>query len=364
MLSKVILCVLIVALLANFTWWSWKNHTLPSSIQRTIAIQRLSPQQRLLCSVLHSSMNRARKYFLYSVKQSYLDVNNTTPPIQVDLYILVHFLMYQDVIKFTGDSGEELFLRKKIMDYFSSTFGQDIWEREGCVLVKLLTGMEKSYAPFRQMKPMMDYYAKFIHSHWKNDGVGECFSGNIRRSYGPLNLVPECSPVTNELDAKLAYFKSITRFSRHNPLMNIQSPSLELEPSGAMIGWADILPEMYVIRGWQEQKNGVIKQERYEIARKRVVQAVNKLNVTRVIKTGLNMDILLYAYLRANRKVDIPSSQMLKKLLSVQKQNGSFPSPFDFGPTHPNKKHNIDASPTYFALLAMNEYSNLMECPE
>jgi hypothetical protein len=327
-----------------------------------------------------------RTFFAQSVINSLKQVKASDKPTQVDLYILIHYLMYEaelglapvvQELSHQGNTQEnkqknkDTQTRDAILDYLTNSYQSDVWRTEGCMSVKFLSGLSLQGISAKNIDPLAQTYRQFIHSQWGDKGIGECFSSNIVRTYG--EFTPPCSDVTLELMAKMAYLKTITtRASQETndrplkALASIQLPGLNDTPQTAISSWFGALPELWIIRTWQvQQEMGAsqkdtfqIEERRYQDARKRIRVAYDDALNSLSSQEAIYASVVLYTKLLSHNSIDRHDVEYLSQLLTLQQHDGRFPSSFN---EIRYKGHNIDATPSYFALLALQQYQNKLK---
>ncbi len=300
---------------------------------------------------IESAMSRGRHYFMESVSGAYGRVMKTGKPIQVDLYILAHYLQYQKQLGFAPDWNQ------RIRDYFLNSFGQGIWEDEGCMSVKVLIGFWEHQVDPDKIKPLTTYYADFIAKEWGAKGVGECFSNKVVRTYGRGFSEPYCTGPTRELDAKVAYYQNLVRDRSDNPLLKVLFPQInETRLHNYADAWQEIIPEVWLMMTYYQPGQTQVSRERFEIGSDKVKRTLKRIHDDQEFRefhkvSTFEITLLLYAYLLSGQQPDAVFDSLFNEVLASQRADGSFPSRWG-----KIKDHNIEATPTYFALLLMDKY--------
>ena len=297
----------------------------------------------------------AREYFFNSVQEALPRVQASAAPIQVDLYILVHYLMYQDMLQFSAAPHTNEW-KEKISNYFISTLGKKIWEPEGCLAVKVMIGLFRSSTDLKTRRKLEQYYRDLVFEKWGETGVGECFSSRIERTYG--QGTPECSGVSEELNLKVAYYQHLVREERDNPMHDIVTPTMNSYKPEEVNGWWSAVPEMWVQALANLPGQEKISARRRQLSARAVRRAVNTFLLEKAAHNGTFTALLLYSYLLTDAPSKSKADPILRKLLSLQQPDGSFPG-IGMGLRSVARTHNLRATPTYFALLALERYSQL-----
>jgi hypothetical protein len=300
-------------------------------------------------------MGPARAFFMKSVEEAYERLQHDRP-IQADLYIVVHFLVHQDLLQFESDPKKAAQWREKIVAYFLSTSGKDVWEAEGCLTIKLLMGFRMSKVPISKWLPIARSYRSFIREHWGKDGVGECYSPKVIRTYGsnpPGNASVGCGPVTDELVTKTAYYQALAAEDREDPMLDVPLPTLDRPPASPLREWSDVIPEKWLVRAYRLGKSSHVSEKRFEAARKEFAEAIATAPLKKSPVPTSFLTPLLYASWLAGNGIDARSFALFRAVLSSQWDDGRIPNPMTAARA---KGHNIDASTTYQALMAMTMF--------
>lgn len=300
---------------------------------------------------VRESMDRGRRFFMSSLAEAYERLQHGDP-IQVDIYVLVHFLLYQDELQLEPDLAAAAAWRRRCVQYFLSTFGKNIWEREGCVTVKLLVGLRTAKVAPERIEPVARYYSDFIHHQWGDTGVGECLSPKVVRTYGSTSTVPRCGPVVAELVAKTATYEAMLGAESADPMASVKLPTLNEAP-GALTTWFEVVPEEWILRAYLQRGQKLVTRKRYLASRKALAAAVATAPLDTAPVQTMYLAPLVYESWLAGNPVDAKSYAVLRKVMSAQQADGRILSSMN---ELRAKGHNIDASPTYMALLAMDQY--------
>lgn len=291
----------------------------------------------------NASATKARAFFLESTEQSLVRVKKAEHPIQTDLYILVHFLMHNDSLKFTSDTALASKLNGAIVDYLLSLRDTDVIY-EGCLLAKILIALANK-PQYREAETLFaSRYKTFINRQWGSKGIGECFVSSIERSYGNNTGAMHCTPPTQELEAKTAYYLSTSKIhspktfrTRFNTLNEIRHETID--------DWWKANVELWVISAYHMEDQKMVGKKRYQHA----VKLVNA-SIENPPENTMILSLISQAYLADQQKPDPRIFRLLEKIARTQKENGAIPSLI----ADPKKSsHNFDATPTYMYLLAL-----------
>lgn len=294
------------------------------------------------------SERKARDFFLQSTLDAIERLENTSDdslPIQVDLYIVVHFLMYNNTLAFTADASLANTINRRITGYFEQQLASGL-ALEGCLAAKLLIGLSRHNTYQDLEKKLAAYYLDFAHKQWHGKGVGECFVTSINRTYGNNHDDFYCTPVaTQELAAKNIYYWTVSAIElpvyRKMGLEHINE-----QPYNKIGSWWHANVEAWVIETFQLPEQSVISSERYRHA----VQLVENAILEKEHDT-LTLALLSQAYLWSHSKPSMPVIDALRKIAASQDKRGAIPSSI----APPDKPgHNVDATPTYMYLLALD----------
>ncbi|MCF6196533.1 MAG: hypothetical protein L3J50_07490 [Emcibacter sp.] len=309
---------------------------------------------------IQKSAELARTYYQNTLIKAYERATYMQRPIQVDLYILAHYLIYNQQLKFQSET-ENTEWKEKIIQFFLSTIDKDTWLPEGCLSIKVLIGLENSGLDYQKTLPVARTYADFITKVWRDEGVGECFSPQINRTYGPAKALP-CSGPTAELEAKTGYYHALLGAYSYgrgvkewwygkNPMRHIKTPGLNLPFDVSLDGWFDVLPELWVIKTGSIAGQNVVTKRRLKAARKNVINTVKQLRRDDKFGGTVYLSALLYAYFLAEPKPTQHAYDLLSSLMEVQSPDGAIMSSFNLRMAG----HNIHATPTYFYILAVDK---------
>jgi hypothetical protein len=302
-----------------------------------------------------------RVFFLKSVEESYARLIIAEKPIQVDLYILVHFLIYQDELQFTSDEKQALGWKKKIVDYFLSTVGKGTWEVEGCLPEKVLIGLHYAKIPQTVLSPIVMSYKKMLDQTWKGKGAGECFSENIVRTYGATAQKLPCSAITEEVEAKFAFYQTLIKNEKWNPLRKVKLKTPNSIPKDPISSFWSMLPHEWVINTYLLPKQKMIGKKRIEKTFQLIEEAISKVNLD--AKSPVDKTLaaqLLSSYWKIGGGLNAKTISLLEYILKTETRDekgiGSVAS-------YANKTHNVQATPAYLKLLAMNEFLKNHKAP-
>lgn len=301
---------------------------------------------------VRASMDKARASFMRSVAASYARLQHNDAPIQVDLYVLAHYLLYQDELRFERDPKLAAAWRDKISRYFVSTFGKDLWEREGCLAIKVLTGLRLAKVPDAQVAPIARWYRDFIRQSWGKQGVGECTSPKVERTYGATTHLAQCGPVIDELVAKTAYYQVLTA-SAPDAMSEVPLPTLNEPRLGALETWYDVMPEEFIVRAHLVPGQKIVAAKRFSSSKKALAAAVAATKPSEKPVHTMFLGPLLFSSWAAGNPVDGHGYALLRALMATQQPDGRILSEMN---ALRSKGHDIDASPTYFGLMAMQAY--------
>jgi hypothetical protein len=263
--------------------------------------------------------------------------------------------MYQEVLHFEDDPAKVEALARAITGYFLNQDKLETWIGEGCLAIKLLIGLEQFRGlkdEHEQVAVLAESYADFVRKEWNGDGVGECFSTGVERTYGVSFESDFCTSTTTELTAKMAFYLSLLPESEAETFAGIRLTQLNDRGSDHPFGgWFDTVSELWVIKTYQQTRNRFVSAERFEATKTKFSEALKTADPAepRAIQDAL----LVYGSLLAGVPLDPKMLDMLHALRGLQAKDGRIPSPFTVGSEA--KSHNIDASPTYFYLLAVHE---------
>jgi hypothetical protein len=333
----------------------WMTHSTCACVSAQVAVPDAAIAE--VASRVAISQPKAKKYFMTSLKEAYDRVLKAERPIQVDLYIMVHFLVFQDELKLEEDPGKAAEWRHKLVDYFLDTFKKQIWNPEGCLAIKVLMGLRMAKVPYARILPVSTWYANFIKKQWPDGGVGECFTGRVTRTYHeevapkPEDLV--CTPDSDELESKAAYYQALVE-EPDDPMSKVMLPSLarrEAAEPKVSLSWIALLPSKWVVRTYRLDQQKVISKKLFETSAKGLAGSL-EMERGNDKPNGPYLGTLLYAYFLAGGKITQRSIDFLNRLLSMQGPEGQFPG----NKIDVNLKHNTDATSTYEALLAMSQF--------
>ena len=115
---------------------------------------------------LKASVERGTSFFRASVYDSLARIRDAPRPIQVDLYILAHYLMYQESLGIEPDPVKTAALRQEIASYFLDPDRMSVWLSEGCIASKVLIGLRQVEDLQRsQVDTLAETYSQFILDH-------------------------------------------------------------------------------------------------------------------------------------------------------------------------------------------------------
>ena len=311
-----------------------------------------------VCAEISASLTGARKYFLQSTVAALKDIRSGGKPRQADLYILVHYLMYRRSLALDqADLELSNGLDQNIINFFMETFESGVWRNEGCLLIKLLIGLRDYPVPYSKIEPLEKYYAALIQENWKSEGVGECFSDQIERTF-QLDVRAVCSRPSNELEAKVGYYNATTPSGRPNLLMPVKLPFLSDLADRDLVTWWRIIPDLWILRTYHDQIDKLISLDRFEAAKHNFATAVGYFLTDSSDRAARDADLLLYGHLLSEEKFSADDRKLLRALLNQQQKDGSFPARIGSTPAG----HNTQATPTNFAIEALTESAKRL-CP-
>lgn len=287
-----------------------------------------------------ASEERAKAFFLSSVYRSLERVQATDKPVQVDLYILVHFLMYNDTLRFT-DKKTASELSDSIVRYFDTTAPENVWQ-EGCLAAKLLIALirKKRYAEMEDR--LLKRYSAFISKQWEQ-GIGECFVPSISRSYGNDMPGRNCTPPTQELAAKMAYYLVSSGQAGYQPDLRYINETVYEN----IENWWHANVELWVIETYRLPRQRYISPQRYRQAVERVERALEQKQYN-----TLTASLLVHAWLLSHARAEPQITAVLVNVAKTQDKRGAIPSVIA---ADDKPEHNFDATPTYLYLLALHE---------
>lgn len=311
-----------------------------------------------LCITLNSSLERGRAYFLESTDKAIERVQQTNEPTQADIYILVHYLMYQERLLFESDPEQDRKRRTVIAQYFERSFGKGGWELEGCMPVKVLIGFARAPVPLPTQRKYERFYQEQIVEHWGSSGVGECFSDKIDRTYG--GTIPfQCTGPKDELEIKLAYYLAVDATRPEDSPLKEANIAYASEPTRKVLrGWWDIIPETWVLMTYVEQKRPYVSKKRAMVALQNIEDTIQRVQKSTDKRQQSRIDLLLYSFLLGKSEFDERAAWLTERLLAQQLDDGGF-RPMEI--QHP-PGHDVRATPTYFGLLALNEANKVLKC--
>lgn len=337
-----------------------------------------------LCLEVDASIENAKNYFLTSTYSALERLHSGKKPIQVDLYIVAHYLDFQDKLRFTSNYQEDMRLKQKIANYFIKSFGDKIWEVEGCLPGKVLYGLEKNSLLLKyQRTTFNNYFSSLISEAWKNKGFGECFSLNINRTYGgDLNFCNKdknayctdklkCTTYTRENTIKFSNYLALldhdekSFFSKFNySLINKEYDEIKLSNNmdERDILYFDIESELWLSL-LIEKNPDIVSIKTTNRSNKFVTSSlyVAKNNLEQTRRAKFNFEPMLYVYLNyAHRKKELVY-YLIKNIIHSQNKNGSFSSRSTYFNNDKDNvlSHNTKATPTYYSLFALDKFQKI-----
>lgn len=302
-----------------------------------------------LCPKVESALSGARKFFAAAAKTAYSDITSTAKPRQADLYILVHYLMDHRRLAFGPGGEEEKQLTENIIGYFLSTFDAGLWRTEGCLLIKLLIGLRSNNVPYEKIEPLEKFYADLIEENWQSQSVGECISDQIDRTY-IVGAAADCKNASDELEAKVGYYVATSEPGSPNLLAKVKLPFLGDYSERFLLGWWSIIPEVWIAMTFRDQKTALVSKDRLDNTAQNFDDSVAKALSAKPPQME-DADQLLFGRLLVHRAFLKSDKLLLEALLKQQLKDGGFPAKIGKTPSG----HNTRATPTHFAIQALNE---------
>ncbi len=305
-------------------------------------------------AAVRARMDPARAFFMRSVAEAYERIQ-AGRRIQADLYILAHFLLFQSSLHLEANPARAALWQRRIQDFFLKDYAQGVWKAEGCLTIKVLIGLRLVGAPLDEVHRLARHYRSFIAQRWGRGGVGECAEPGVERTYGQT-LPPGpvmCGPVSLELVAKTAYYQALIGDDGDDALADVPLPTLNEPPELPFREWAQVIPAKWLIRTYRLPASRSVSRGQFERVRRALREAIAAAPPGETPVRTIFLSPLLYASWLAGDPIDPRSYELFRIVLSTQWADGRIPSPYT---ALRDKGHNVDASTTYQALMAMTEF--------